>query len=594
MPVIGTAGHVDHGKSTLVAALTGRDPDRWAEEKARGLTIDLGFAWTKLPGGPEVSFVDVPGHERFMKNMLAGIETIDVALFVVAADEGWMPQSEEHLAVLDLLEVTRGVVALTKVDRVEHDLTELAALEVEEKLEGTGLAGAPIVPVSARTSAGLEELSAVLARLALESEAAPGTRPRMWIDRSFVIEGAGTVVTGTLLGAPISVGDQVAVWPGELRARVRGIESHEQSLERVEPHRRVALNLAGVDRERLDRGAMLGMPGDWTVTGTIAVTVRRARFVDELTNRGAYHLHIGSGAWPIRLRMLADDVAVIDLPTPLPISMGDRFIIRDTGRRLVVAGGRVIDPAPGKPRQLVRPGPAGRVADRLGAVLDAPEDERAAVLLSVRGADSSRAITSHSGGGTPPDLVAIGSKWYDPREADRIARSIAESVGRYHDTYPLRAGLPAAEAVRGMGSDEAVAIASRHPDLMIDSGVIRARSFQGERSDEQQRAWNRARKALTEAGYEAVPRIAELELLPDLLHSLVRAGELVRVSSEFAYLPHQIASVTEVIRSFSEPFTVSEFKDRAGISRKYAVPLLEWADEAGITVRMGDKRRVRE
>ena len=594
MPVIGTAGHVDHGKSTLVAALTGRDPDRWAEEKARGLTIDLGFAWAKLPDGPEVSFVDVPGHERFMKNMLAGIETIDVALFVVAADEGWMPQSEEHLAVLDLLDVGRGVVALTKVDRVESDLTELAALEVEEKLAGTGLAGAPIVPVSARTGAGLEELAGVLARLALESEAAPGTRPRMWIDRSFVIEGAGTVVTGTLLGAPVSVGDQVAVWPGELRARVRGIESHEQSLERVAPHRRVALNLAGIDRERLDRGAMLGMPGDWTVTDRIAVTVRRARFVEELTNRGAYHLHIGSGAWPVRLRMLADDVAVIDLPTPLPISMGDRFIIRDTGRRLVVAGGRVVDPAPGKPRGLVRPGSASRVADRLAAALDAPADVKAAALLSVRGADTARAITSHSGGGTPSEVVAIGPKWYDPQEADRLARLIAEAVGRFHDAYPLRPGLPTAEAIRGMGSDEAASLASRHPDLIIDSGVIRARSFSGVRSDEQQEAWNRARERLTAAGYDAVPRVAELDLAPDLLHSLVRVGELVRVSSEFVYLPEQVATVTAVIRSFTESFTVSEFKDRAGISRKYAVPILEWADEAGITVRMGDKRRVRE
>lgn len=222
MPLIGTAGHVDHGKSTLVEALTGRDPDRWAEEKRRGLTIDLGFAWTTLGSAGEVSFVDVPGHERFLKNMLAGIEAIDVALFVVAADEGWMPQSEEHLAVLDLLGVDSGVVALTKTDAVDDEMIALIQMEIADRLVGTSLESAPILPVSARTGRGLDGLRAALAERAMAADH-PGDRPRLWIDRAFSMAGSGTVVTGTLTEGPIRVGDEIVLFPVRKRTRVRGL-----------------------------------------------------------------------------------------------------------------------------------------------------------------------------------------------------------------------------------------------------------------------------------------------------------------------------------------------------------------------------------
>jgi len=247
VPLIGTAGHVDHGKSTLIATLTGRDPDRWEEEKRRGLTIDLGFAWTTFDTGEEVSFVDVPGHERFLKNMLAGIEVIDVALFVVAADQGWMPQSEEHLAVLDLLGIDRGVVALTKVDSVDEETVELATLEVTERLAGTGLAGAEVMPVSARTGVGIDRLRQALAELTRGIDRV-GDRPRLWVDRAFPVSGAGTVVTGTLIDGPIRLGDNVEILPSHRMARVRGLQSHEREVDRAGPGRRLALNLSGVDR----------------------------------------------------------------------------------------------------------------------------------------------------------------------------------------------------------------------------------------------------------------------------------------------------------------------------------------------------------
>jgi selenocysteine-specific elongation factor len=241
MPVVGTAGHVDHGKSTLIRALTGRDPDRWEEEKRRGLTIDLGFAWMDLDGVP-VGFVDVPGHERFIKNMLAGIEAVQAALFVVAADEGWMPQSEEHLAVLDLLDLDTAVVALTRIDLVDGDTAALAALEIEEALAGTSLEGSQIVGVSAPTGQGIDELRAALASAVGRTAIEDVGRPRLWVDRSFVISGAGTVVTGTLTGGSLAVGDEVVLWPGRHQARVRSLQSHEAARETVGPGTRAAAN----------------------------------------------------------------------------------------------------------------------------------------------------------------------------------------------------------------------------------------------------------------------------------------------------------------------------------------------------------------
>ncbi|MDH3397899.1 MAG: selenocysteine-specific translation elongation factor, partial [Acidimicrobiia bacterium] len=412
MPVVGTAGHVDHGKSTLVRALTGRDPDRWAEEKRRGLTIDLGFAWTTLADGTEISFVDVPGHERFIKNMLAGSEAIDVALFVVAADEGWMPQSEEHLAVLNLLGVRSGVIAVTKADRVDDELMELVTLEVEEKLDGTSLAGAPIVPVSPVSKRGMDEL-----RTALETavrEIGPALvdvgRPRLWVDRSFTITGAGTVVTGTLLDGPLAAGDQVEIWPGRLRGRVRGLQSHEQDHPEVAPHNRVAVNLVGLERTEVARGAMLGRPDDWHPTATALVHIETARYLDEpLTNRGAYHLHLGSGAWPVRLRLVqgseldGSGPAILQLSQPLPLKIGDRFILREVGRRAVVGGGRILDPHP-----MTRISDIRLSVETLRDMVAGPANEQATALLQVRGRDSLARLSADSGGGVPTGAIITG------------------------------------------------------------------------------------------------------------------------------------------------------------------------------------------
>ena len=598
MPVVGTAGHVDHGKSTLVRALTGRDPDRWAEEKRRGLTIDLGFAWTTLANGTEISFVDVPGHERFIKNMLAGSEAIDLALFVVAADEGWMPQSEEHLAVLDLLGVRHGVIAITKADRVDAELLEFVTLEVEEKLAGTSLAGAPTIPVSPPTKRGMDELRKALEHAIREIEPSlfDSGRPRLWIDRSFTIAGAGTVVTGTLLDGPLAVGDQLEIWPGRLRGRVRGLQSHEQDHARVAPHNRVALNLVGLDRAEVARGAMLGRPDDWVPTETVLVQVQTARYLEEpLTNRGAYHLHLGSGAWPVRLRLVdgaelaGSGPAMLQLSQPLPLKTGDRFIVREVGRRAVVGGGRVLDPHPG-----IRVAELRKSVEPLRAVIDGSADEKATVLLEVRGRDSRARLAADSGGGSPDRSVIAGPLALSEQSAAALSKESVRTVTAFHQDNPLRPGIPKASLASLLEVDAAVveALVAASPSLRDAGATVAVDGFGGTLTSAQETAWESLRTTLLASGL-AVPRIKELDIDKELLHALVRQDRVVRIGDELIYLPEQIAKIIKALTGLPEEFTVADFRDAFGFSRKYAVPLLEYLDARRVTLRDGDTRTVR-
>ena len=583
MPLIGTAGHVDHGKSTLIERITGRDPDRWEEEKRRGLTIDLGFSWASLPGGTEVSFVDVPGHERYLKNMLAGIEAIDVALFVVAADEGWMPQSEEHLAVLDLLGVNRAVVALTKIDSVDEDLVELATAEVTSELEGTTLAGAPIVPLSGVTGEGVETLLEILEGLVDQED--PGERPRLWIDRSFPVAGAGTVVTGSLLGGRLSVDDPVEVYPGGTRARIRGLQSHERSHETLGPGRRVAVNLAGVDHDEVARGDMMGLPGQWEASSRFTASLRHARFVDGIEPRGAYQLHMGTSALNVDLVGMDEDLAVLRIDRPLPMAVGDRFILRDTGRHLVVAGGIVLDPGPRATKRalsdarLIDPGaPPNEVADR---------------LLESRRVDRLSRIEAHAAGGRPEHAVIVGDRAVLPELLDELGKRAIVLVDDEHRSHPLRPGLPLATLAERLRVD--AAIAEQVVEVTSDLerlGPDVTRTGHGVRlTPEQMAAWENARDRL--ATDLAVPHEDDLGLDPEVIHLMLRDGELVRVGPGLVYLPEQIETLRSRMASLDDEFTVAQFRDAAGLSRKYAVPFLEWADREGLTVRRGDSRRIR-
>jgi len=584
MPVVGTAGHVDHGKSTLIQRITGRNPDRWAQEFERGLTIDLGFAWTTLPNGIEISFVDVPGHDRFLKNMLAGIEAIDFALFVVAADEGWMPQSEEHLAVLDLLEVSNGVVAMTKSDAVEPDLLELATAETEERLAGTSLANAPVLAVSGTTGAGVQELlEAMVEHLPAPRE--DRGRPRIWVDRAFAVSGAGTVVTGTLLDGSLAVDDSVLIYPGERVSRVRGIQSHETSLTSVAPGRRVALNLAGIDHHDLARGQMIGLPGQWVTSDRFVVSLRTARFVDELDQRGAYQLHIGSSAHRIEITGLQGTTAVLQLDVSIPVAVGDRFILRDTGRRLVVAGGRVLDPSPNRTTRAMA---AASLVDP-----SSPPDQVADSLLTIRGREFLGRLSAESGGGHPTTGVVVGDEALVDDLFRDLARRAARLVGAEHVAHPLRPGLPLATLAERLGVSPAVAeeLVARSSDLVRSGPDVADKNHEIGLNAAQDEAWLRARKRL--ASSLSVPVEAELGLDADVVAMKVRSGDLVRISNDLLYLPEQIDSIKTILASLDGDFTVAQFRDRSGLTRKYAVPILEWSDKEGLTVRRGDARRIR-
>lgn len=596
MPVIGTAGHVDHGKSTLVRALTGREPDRWEEERRRGLTIDLGFAWTTLPGGIEAGFVDVPGHERFIKNMLAGVDAIDVALFVVAADEGWMPQSEEHLQILDLLGVGAAVVALTRADLVDGELLELAEIEIRERLEGTSLEDSPIIPTAAPAGRGVAEIAEALAAAVGELPVRGGDRPRLWIDRAFTIGGAGTVVTGTLLDGPVASGDSLVLWPGVRSVRVRSLQRHETPVERVEPGSRAALNLAGLDLGDVERGAMLGKAGQWYPTDRFLAEIRTVRSLeDPIRDRGAFHLHVGSGVWPARLRIVAGSAVsgrgavVLHPDSPIPLKAGDRFIVREVGRRAVVAGGVVLDPHP-PPRRA-----ALEAALPVLAAAGPGRDGRAAALLEVRGIDRRDRIEADSGGGHPAPAVSAGDTIVSAGAAERLVERAAAVLSAFHDENPLRHGMakPELAVTLGIGRPVLEALVENHPDVLTAEGTaVRLTGFAAELGAESEAAWLRAAAVLRAAG-PAPPSRVELGIDEELTHALLRRGWLAALTPDLVYLPETLDAVVELASSLHDGFTVADFRTAAGITRKHAVPLLEWLDRTGVTRRVGDGRVVR-
>ncbi|HEY5859136.1 MAG TPA: selenocysteine-specific translation elongation factor, partial [Actinomycetota bacterium] len=387
--VVATAGHVDHGKSSLIVALTGIDPDRWDEEKRRGLTIDLGYAWCTLPSGREIGFVDVPGHERFITNMLAGVGPVPSVLFVVAADEGWKPQSEEHLQILDVLGVRAAVVALTKADLVDAGAVATAADLVREHLAGTTLADAPILPVASTVGTGIEDIERALDQMLEVVPTPEPARTRLFVDRVFTIKGSGTVVTGTLSGGPLSIGEDVALEPGDTRGRIRSLQTHEQARDRAFPVARVAANLAGIERDQVTRGDVLTQPGAWDPSAVFDALVRPVRgLAHAISSRGAHKVYAGAAEADARIRLLGpadalapDEEAFVRIRTsrPLVLDVFDRIVIRDAGRQGTVAGGIVLDVMP--PRR------AGTDRVRqLQARASAVRDELPGLLAGERGA----------------------------------------------------------------------------------------------------------------------------------------------------------------------------------------------------------------
>ena len=607
MHVVATAGHVDHGKSTLVQALTAIDPDRLEEETRRGLTIDLGFAWLKLPSGREVGIVDVPGHERFIRNMLAGVGAINVAIFVVAANEGWKPQSQEHLDIIDLLGISAGVVAVTKADLVDAVTLELVMADVRDRIAGTSLAGASVLAVSATTGEGLSALIAELDRvLASTPPAEDRGRPRLWIDRVFSMKGSGTVVTGTLTGGRLAEGQEVEVLPGGARGRIRGIQSHHHRLTQIAPGNRTALNLVGADLSDLRRGDAIGLPGMWRTTRRCLASIRFLTHLDHaVSERGAFKVYLGSSERPADVRFLegapepgGTGLALVTLAEPAVADWGDRFVLREEGRGETLGGGVVLEAHPQEIRRRQNYTMlAERARRRIGL------GDRAAYFLAVLDEEASLAIRDVAlRTGMDPDLARqAGGVWlptvvFSQRAFADLASRLRDALRAYQAAHPVDAGMPRAAARSALGVparsfDEAVEELAAKGVVVADATVLRTPEFQpalgGSQTDE-------LLAVLRDAG-AAPPGIGELgrRFDPALIRGLVRAGQLVAVSQDLLYPAQTLADIRKMVAdriATAGPFTVAEFRDLVGTTRKYAVPLLEYFDQTGVTRRQGDVR----
>ena len=628
MRVIGTAGHVDHGKSALVHALTDINPDRLREEQEREMTIDLGFAWLTLPSGQKVSIVDVPGHEDFIKNMLAGVGGIDLALLVVAADESVMPQTREHLAILDLLQVQSGLVALTKIDVVEEDeWLDLVGAEVTELLAETCLAGAPVVPVSARTGEGLSHLVQVLDDVLAQTAARANLgRPRLPIDRVFTVAGFGTVLTGTLSDGELHVGDEVEIQPQGLPSRIRGLQTHKEVVQTAVPGSRVAVNLGGVSVNQLQRGDVLALPGLLRPSFLIDVHLRMlADAPKPLRHNETVAFFSGSAEIPARSRVLAsrqvspgdEGWAQLQLSHPAALLRDDRFILRRLSPGLTIGGGTVLDPHPRRKWRRFRPEVLARLEilshgspedillsslqerepvttgdllartplppDVAGAALRHVLADRRARFLSAEGGEQTRYLISRKG-------------------LDRWRQRILAQLHAYHRRYPLRLGISREELksrlrLAGKPYNELLEILAQDGVVTADEQTASVADHKVMFSPQQERVVRRLLERFDASPF-APPSFAECEdsIGADLLGALLAAGRLVRLGDDVLLSDDAFQEMADwVINQIKTEGEVSaaQARDHFGTSRKYGIALLEHLDDQKITRRVGDVRVLR-
>ena len=563
MTVIATAGHVDHGKSSLVLALTGTDPDRFEEEKRRGLTIDLGFAHTTLPSGAELSFIDVPGHVKFLRNMLAGVGGVTACVFVVAATEGWKPQSEEHLRILELLGISHGIIAMTKTDLVDDEWRELAELEIAEHVEGTFLEEAPVVAVSAVTGAGLDELRTALGRLIAESDvAAHQGRPRLWLDRVFAAKGSGTIGTGTLVGGSLQADQQVAIEPGGRTARIRSVQTAGKSVSAIGPGNRVAVNLNGVDHHEIGRGFAVIEPDRWLLTDRLDASLSVLASLDhDVSRRGAFVAYFGSGEHSVKLRVLGTESLApgtagsvrLFLPQSLPLLPGDRFVLRESGRDETVGGGEVLDIAP-----ILRASKAN-------------PDRSIERLVRERGWVTVSELESLSGEVVEPTI----GHWVTTPEA--VAEMQTLVLERVDHAGPAGVDLAAFD-------ERERAVLETLDDIDLDSGRVMPagsvdpfvdHAFLVELRD----------GMFTPPPSDTVDR--------GDLRELARRGHVVQRDGLYFH-PQAIDAAANIaaqlLAESPDGFTVAQFRDATGASRKFALPLVAELDASGVTRRRDDVR----
>ena len=622
MQVIATAGHVDHGKSTLVRALTGMEPDRWAEERRRGLTIDLGYAWLTLPSGQRVAFVDVPGHERFVPNMLAGVGPVPAVLFAVAADSGWMPQSEEHLAAIDALGISRGLLVVTRADLADPGKALAAA---GDRMARSSLGALPSVAVSAVTGRGIPELLAALDRLVSGLPTADAAAPvRLWVDRAFSIRGSGTVVTGTLPAGTVRTRDQLRLTPGMRPVTVRAIQSLKEAAAEVSGVARVALNLRGVDARALARGMALVTPGAWTLTSVVDVRLGPAvpgpgapgtlpgepESPDaQVTGRarppGQLMLHVGAARTAARVRLLGGRIARLTLAEALPLHVGDRVLLRvpgappatdgDTPRPTwpPLTGASVLDVAP---PTLTGRGAAAAAARELSAWPDPPH---ATDLLHRHGLLRLPALRAMGAGESPPP--ALGEWLADPGYWAALRDRLARIVSEHAVQHPLAPGMPLEAARAALGVPDRHLVEALAPGgLVVTEGVLRAAPAVQPAAGTPPRlpepllaAVTAVCKDLADAPFLApeASRLRDLGLEPKALAAAARAGLLLRVSDQIVLAPGADARAAEILAGLPQPFTTAQARQALNTTRRVAIPLLEHLDRAGITQRLPDDRR---
>jgi selenocysteine-specific elongation factor len=613
--VLATAGHVDHGKSTLITALTGIDPDRLREERERGMTIDLGFAWLDLPDGGDVGIVDVPGHQDFIRNMLAGVGPVDAVLLVVALDEGVMPQTREHLAILGILGVERGVVVLTKRDLVDDEWAALARADVAAVLRETTLAGARLVEVSATTRRGLDELVGAVAEALAEAPPRRDTgRPRLAIDRAFTLTGFGTVVTGTLVDGTFAVGDEVAILPSGRRARIRGIQTHKRALEVARPGSRVALNLTGVDKDDLARGMVVALPGTLAVVSVLSARVGILGSVSgALVHDEAVKVHVGTSEVMARVSLLEASTLApgatawvqLRLAEPVALGVGDRFVIRRPSPPETLGGGAVADVSGERMRRrrdavaVLERRSAPTAESRLLAALDLPRTPDEAGARS--GLEAGERDAAAAGLLADGRAVRLGDALLARDGFEALATRIERALAAAHRRAPLRAGLPREEIRSSLGLTakrfnalvERLAqdgrVAERGSGLALPQHVVALTAAQ-------KGAWSRAREALARQPLQP-PSPATLEadfgLDRELVAALAERGELIRIGTEAVFLPEALARFAEAVvaeLANARTITVARARDLTGSSRKHVLPLLQFLDDHGVTRRSGDDR----
>lgn len=633
MRVIGTAGHVDHGKSTLVRALTGMNPDRLKEEQEREMTIDLGFAWMTLPSGESVSIVDVPGHEDFIKNMLAGVGSIDAAVLVIAADEGVMPQTREHLAILDLLEIKTGVVALTKADLIfDPEWIELVKMDIMEVLEGTALENVNIIPVSARLGRGLPELKAEIDRLLHNIPPRRDlNRARLPVDRVFTLPGFGTIVTGTLSDGQFKVGEEVEVLPRRLKARIRGLQTHKTRVETALPGSRVAVNLTGIRLEDVQRGDVIAHPGWLRPTTLLDAQIEMLLTAPKpLAHNVEVLFFCGSAEIQAHTRVLgASEIAQGDtgwvqlrLSSEAAVVKGDRFILRQPSPALTIGGGLVVEPYPGRRHRRF----SEEVLQRLETLAHGGHGEmmlmavqrgepgtgaQAIQLSGLGAAPGAAALAELVKGGlvlvlegdapadgvlTPNTLIISAEGWA------RLLDNVEDLVGDYHRQYPLRAGMPREELksrlrMQPRAFQLAMDRAENEGALRGNATTIHLPEHKADFTPGQRAQVDRMVAALAHQPYTP-PSVNEIEsaLGADVFNALLEQRVLTKVNAEVCFLTdvyeEMVRRVVDHMRANGK-ITVAEVRDMFNASRKYALGLMEHLDERKITRRMGDERVLR-